>query len=255
MQKSGNNWIVSPAEIEIEDGFNARYNYGDIEELSNSIIANGLKIPLKGVKKQGEEKFILTDGHRRFKAICLAYEKGHTDIKIALSPEAKQSNEERTLAMITYNSGKPFEMLEESDIYQRLINYGWTVAEIAKRVGKSGQYIRDCILLMTASKVLKNQIVKGLISSTTVLEMIKKDGGNIGAIEDKVQTAIDSNEGKKVSNKHILPKKPTNKDVFNTVLEVENRELSNVLKIFLEYQDGTISKAKFLIGAGTVKVH
>jgi len=250
MTKSGNNWIVTPDEIEIEEGFNARYNYGDIDELSNSIIANGLKIPLKGILKTGEDKFILTDGHRRHKAILLAYERGYTDIKITLTPEQKQSHEERILSMITYNSGKPFEMLEEADIYQRLINYGWTVSQIASKVGKSGQYIRDCILLMTSSTTLKKQIQKGLVSGSTVVEMLKN--GNSEIVEKKIIDAIDKNDGKKVSTKHIAPKKPTKTDVDCLLTELLGAESDtyNVISPFVDYLNGVISKNALLVKIG-----
>lgn len=252
MQKSGNNWIVTPDEIEIEDGFNARFDYGNIDELKNSIIENGLKIPLKGVKNG--EKFILTDGHRRFKAIQLAYESGYTDIKILLSPEAKQSQEERVLSMITYNSGKPFEMLEEADIYQRLSNWGWKPNEIAKKIGKSGQFVRDCLLLMTASKTMQNQIKKGFISASTVVEMMKKDK-NTEAVEKKVTEAIEKSDGKKVSAKHLTNKKPNTAEVLAAIEEVDDENLKHALKWLIEYQEGRESKIRFLIAVGARQQH
>ena len=252
MQKSGNNWIVTPDEIEIENGFNARFNYGNLDELMNSIIENGLKIPLKGVKNG--EKFILTDGHRRFKAIQLAYEKGYTDIKIILSPEAKQSQEERVLSMITYNSGKPFEMLEEADIYQRLINWGWKPNEIARKVGKSGQFIRDCISLMSVSTTLKNQIKKGLISGSAVVEMLKKEK-DVNVVAEKVEKAIADNDGKKVSSKHVSKPKPNKAQIAELIGSVDNIELQNALKLFVEFQDGTIGAKRFLTAVGTIKLH
>lgn len=252
MQKSGNNWLVTPDEIEVEEGFNARFDYGNIDELSNSIIENGLKIPLKGVKNG--EKFILTDGHRRFKAIQMAFEKGYTDIKITISPEAKQSQEERVLSMITYNSGKPFEMLEEADIYQRLSNWGWKPNEIARKVGKSCQFIRDCLSLMTVSTTLKNQIKKGLISGSAVVEMLKKEK-DVNVVAEKVDKAIADNDGKKVSTKHVSNPKPNKAQIAELIGSVDNIELQNALKLFVEFQDGTISSKKFLTAIGTINLH
>lgn len=63
---------VDPRNIVIEEGFNEREEYGDIEGLCQSIIEVGQLEAVKGYKMRGEEKYVLTDGHRRFRAIMMA---------------------------------------------------------------------------------------------------------------------------------------------------------------------------------------
>jgi hypothetical protein len=67
--------MVSPGIIIADEKVNPRTDYGDIEELMNSILENGIRNPLKGFKKG--DKIILKDGHRRMRAVNLALSKGH----------------------------------------------------------------------------------------------------------------------------------------------------------------------------------
>ena len=66
--------LVDPANIIVEEGFNHRSenNYGNIEELALNIVANGVLDPPIGFKVRGEDKYIMTEGHRRLRAIKLA---------------------------------------------------------------------------------------------------------------------------------------------------------------------------------------
>ena len=63
---------IDPRQIKIEEGFNTRTDYGNIDELMNSIIENGVKIPLRGFKDG--DFYIITDGHRRLTATMKAIE-------------------------------------------------------------------------------------------------------------------------------------------------------------------------------------
>ena len=45
---------VDPKLISVKDGFNVRQDYGDIDELMNSILENGLKLPLRAYGKGGK---------------------------------------------------------------------------------------------------------------------------------------------------------------------------------------------------------
>lgn len=53
---------VDPVNLTVQEGFNVRYDYGDIDELAKSIIENGVKVPVRGVKDRGTDNYILTDG-------------------------------------------------------------------------------------------------------------------------------------------------------------------------------------------------
>ena len=70
MQKTKSEILwISPKELQVEEGFNVRYDYGNIEELSNSIVENGVKVPLRVYEKKDSGEKVIIDGHRRFNAI------------------------------------------------------------------------------------------------------------------------------------------------------------------------------------------
>jgi ParB-like chromosome segregation protein Spo0J len=56
--------------IIIREGFNVREDYGDLQELAYSILGNGQTVPGR-VDVLADGTFLLVDGHRRFKALCL----------------------------------------------------------------------------------------------------------------------------------------------------------------------------------------
>lgn len=196
MQRSGNMFYCNLDEVAIEEGFNVRYDYGDIKGLAQSIIENGIKVPLKG--KIQDDVVVITDGHRRLKAVEYAYQQGYTDIKIPVVREGRTSEEDRVLGLILYNEGKPLTMLEEAEVYKRLEDWGWKAADIARKVGKSKTHIGNCLTLLTASPDLKKKIKAGGIAASTVVEMLK--GATSTEVVDKIE-AIEKT-GEKVTRKH-----------------------------------------------------
>ena len=97
-----------------------------------------------------------------------------------------------------FNDGKPLTLLEKSDAFKRLINYGWSEAEIAKKVGKSLAHVKDCLVLATASTALKNRIIEGSVSATVVLEGLKN--GESKEIEGKIDTVVNNRKRRVVSS-------------------------------------------------------
>src|SRR5688572_938905 len=97
--------MVPPTAIVADEKKNPRIEYGDIEELMNSILENGIRNPLKGYEKDG--KIVLKDGYRRMRAIKLALERGKKIERVPVIVEKRPLNEEeRTLEYILYNEGK-----------------------------------------------------------------------------------------------------------------------------------------------------
>ena len=167
--------MVDPRNIIIKEGFNVRIDLGDIEELKNSIVENGLKNPLRGYKDRStDEKFILIDGHRRLIAIQKAIEEGVEIARVPVMLAPKGYNEEqRTMDLILCNDGKKLTAYEEGLICQRLINFGFTQVEIPKKIGRSPSFVSNVLRLANSSKAVQNKIVEGKISDNTVLEIIK----------------------------------------------------------------------------------
>ncbi|MCK9415752.1 ParB/RepB/Spo0J family partition protein [Candidatus Dojkabacteria bacterium] len=224
--------LVDPKILKIEEGFNTRVDYGDIDELMNSIIENGVQIPLKGYKEG--DLFVIVNGHRRFKAIQKAIELGFEIARIPFISEKKKSIEERIFDIIITNDGKQLTSLELGETYKKLMNYNFTIPEIAKKIGKTYKHVADCISVAECSKDIKTMIQDGDVSATLVAEVTSKvkDADKVTEI---IRTASDQN---KITGK----KKVTKRDIelnFNIEKTTEKTTektytLSEVKKLLID---------------------
>jgi ParB/RepB/Spo0J family partition protein len=173
--------------IDVEPGFNIRIDMGDLEGLSVSIEAEGIKEAMRGSKyktEAGEERFKLTDGHRRHAAGLMAVKRTGQMIKAPFMLEAKHySKEQRVLDMFLTNDGKALTVLEKAEGVKRLINFGWKAGAIAKSIGKDESYVSRLQLLLSAPKKLINLIESGRITGTFAI-------GLVGKGEEKVNKFI-----------------------------------------------------------------
>ena len=207
--KRGEMFNISPYNIVVEDDFNVRKDMGDLEGLMNSILANGQLEPIMVHKVSGEEKYVLTDGHRRFAAIMLALEKGNS-IPYVKAIKVSGNTEDRLFAMvITGTDKKPLTVLEEAEAYKRLVNLGYEAKDIATRTGKSLPHIYNALNLADAPKKLKNAIESGAISATTVSQLIREVGETddiVAIVETAIAAAKVQPDGKvtKVTKKEVV---------------------------------------------------
>jgi ParB/RepB/Spo0J family partition protein len=91
---------VSIDAIVVEDGFNVRHELVDIDSLAQSIAKEGQINPVIGYKVRGEEKFVLTAGHRRLAAIKLANEKYGAGITHINLMAGKNDEKSRVVTML-----------------------------------------------------------------------------------------------------------------------------------------------------------
>ena len=167
--------LIDPRNLEIKDGFNVRVDMGNIDELTDSIVENGVREPLRGYRSKDKKNVVIvTDGHRRTTAVKLAIERGVDIARVPIILEPKGYKEEdRILDMILCNDGKRLTMFEEGQVYKRLINLGYQQNEVSKKAGRSVAHVSNALCLANASKRVQNQIATGKISDNTVLEIIK----------------------------------------------------------------------------------
>lgn len=197
--------MVEPGLIIADENKNPRTDYGDIEELMNSILENGIRNPLKGYQKDG--KIILKDGHRRMRAVKLALERGKKIEKVPVILEQRPMNdEERTLEYIIFNDGKPLTMLEQSEVINRLLNFGWKTADVVKKTGKARGYIENLILLTRVPMKVTHAIREGKISAHAVIQIMQAVKGDAAKaaleIEAAIKNATEAGKGK-ATPKHV----------------------------------------------------
>lgn len=167
---------IDPRLIHIEEGWNPRLNWGDMEGLKLSIISEGVKDPLK-VKVRPEGGFILLDGERRLRATMTAIAEGAEIRSVPCIVKPKNYTAADALLDTLSNGihGEPFDALSEAEVYRRFTVWGWTQEQISKRVGKSVATVNQKLSLLNAVPVLQEALKSGEITPSLALSIIQKD--------------------------------------------------------------------------------
>lgn len=115
---------------------NPRKNIGDVTDLAASIKTNGLLTPLSVVPNG--ERYMVIAGHRRL-AACKQAGTGAVPCFILQLGPLQQLE-----AMVTENCQREqLTVLEEADAIQGMLDLGATTANVAYRLGRSADYVRD----------------------------------------------------------------------------------------------------------------
>lgn len=115
---------------------NPRKNIGDVNDLAASIKTNGLLTPLSVVPNG--ERYRVIAGHRRLAACKQAGIRAVPCFVLQLGPLQQLE------AMVTENCQREqLTVLEEADAIQGMLDLGATTANVAHRLGRSGDYVRD----------------------------------------------------------------------------------------------------------------
>lgn len=115
---------------------NPRKNIGDVTDLAASIKTNGLLTPLSVVPNG--ERYRVIAGHRRLAACKQAGTGAVPCFVLDLDPLQQLE------AMVTENCQREqLTALEEADAIQGMLDLGATTANVAHRLGRSANYVRD----------------------------------------------------------------------------------------------------------------
>lgn len=195
-------------DIHVREGWNVRdidFDPADIEDLSlaRSIAENGVREALTVVWEDG--KAFVTNGHRRLSAARYAAKELGAEIKsLPCQTEDRYSNEaDHVLSMIVRNSGKPLLPLEQARVFKRLIDLGWSVGEISRRVGRTSQWVGDLLNLQAAPTEITNMIRDGSVSASLAVQTIAREKSRAPAV---LSTAVEKarSEGKtRATAKHV----------------------------------------------------
>lgn len=226
--KRGDLYKIPVSALVEEEGFNVREDYGDLESLALSIEESGVINPIHVYKKN--DKWVLIDGHRRYRAAKIVEARTGTVIYIpAVLANAKTtSKEERCLDLILTNDGKHLEPYEEAEVYKRLVSYGWTASKIAKKVGKSDTYVGNLLTFTTVATEIKDMVKEGKLSTSLVTDTIKANG-SVEAGEEALKDAVAKSEGKPVKRETVknLDKKVSLAKLSNIISSLEEEKGQN----------------------------
>lgn len=191
--------LVDPRMLRVED-WNPRFDMGNLEELKESIIENGILTPFVGYK-EGDFYFVIA-GHRRFTATMLAL-KGGAEIKyVPFQSIRKPSMDEKLIMTLLSNDSKDMSPLELGETYKRLVSYGWTITEISKKIGKTYKHVSDLVTVAGSSKEMKNMINDGNVSATLVAE-VNANVKDVEKAEAIIKKAAAVDPSKKVTKKIV----------------------------------------------------
>lgn len=140
---------IDPRNIVVRQNFNSRTDFGDIEELASQIKAQGVLNPLTVIPfkdDNGEEKYRLVDGERRYRATMFLIENGTDVPRVPALYAAKSLSEDELLTQqIIRNEGKPFSEYEYGIAFKKFQDMGYSNAQISEKLGIKRWKV-DCFL-------------------------------------------------------------------------------------------------------------
>lgn len=254
---------VDPRNIIVEPEFNVRNDMGDIEGLAHSVVTDGVIVPIEGYKVRGEDKYVLTDGHRRMLAVNLALKyhaegkKGFEDISkielIRLIPSSPHLKDRLYIMAITGEKKKDLTDLEKATMYSRLLEIavaegkkkGEAIKEICARLSISQATFYNIHKLNELPEEIKDSITNGEISGSTVVTIVRdvKD-----AETQKKMVAEAIVEAKAAVKEGGKAKKATAKDVKGLKAKTPIQKLKKVVEK-LQNLGATNTRANALIKA------
>jgi len=165
---------VDPRKILVEDNWNPRIDFGDMEEIKTSIKTGGVYRPIH-VRRNAKKQLVLVDGARRLRAVLSLIEEGHkgfTSIP-AIEDSPNTSEVEAMMHTLIANEGKPFTPLEEAVAFKRLSEMGMSEEELMAATGKSVTTIRTRLALIDAAPALKKGLEEGTVTVSLVNRIVR----------------------------------------------------------------------------------
>jgi len=146
---------------------NLRTDLSDVSELEHSIREKGLIQPI--VVRRSGDKFQVICGHRRLQA-CRNL--GWKSIPALLVEASDKSAFEMAITENVQRSS--LDPLEEAEAFRRYISsYGWGgVSELARRIGKSEEYVSHRVLLLDLPPSVREKISRRQLSASEATELL-----------------------------------------------------------------------------------
>ncbi|MFC7436259.1 ParB/RepB/Spo0J family partition protein [Hydrogenophaga bisanensis] len=213
---SRDHWFVERQDIHLMPGFNVRIKNASYTQhvrwLADQMKEVGFRVD-KSIScyasrdEDGKTRLYVADGHTRLEAYDLATSEGCDlgPIPIAIGKELQnQTIEDLTVGLVTSNSGRELTPLEKAAVLKRLINFRWSEADIAKRLGVTIQQVQNLLILASAPPEIRQMVASEEVSASTAIDAIRRFGGTAVA---KLTAAVSHarSEGKgKATGKHLV---------------------------------------------------
>ena len=184
-----------PRLLKIKEGFNAREEIGnDADDISlkEFIRENGpLALPSLLVQRQNDDSLLVRDGHRRLWA-CMELINEGVDLRSVPVQlvDKNMTDEQASFLIYTSNQGKALNPFEESKLFNRQKNYGYSIEEIAKRIGRSVPFVYERLRLINATSDTREAVKNGSVGITAATKAVSSSGGDEGRQKQAIRKAI-----------------------------------------------------------------
>lgn len=213
--KRGEANAVRLEDIHEEPGFNELGRDYDedfdqsVEELAAYLEAGGIVPPLEVRPRPGGGVW-LVDGHRRSRALRLMDARGtlprtpnKTDPKVLEAwvdvVPFIGNDDERILRLDTSAQTKPLSPLGRARVYQALLARKWTVAEIARRTGKTVGVVQRALDLAAGNYDVHEMVKAGEVSPTIAAAAVRAHGDAAGPVLAEQLTQAKASGKKRVT--------------------------------------------------------
>lgn len=203
---------ISLDNLFIRDNFNFRTEeeYGDLEALAEQILSFGQLQPGR-VDVLNDGKFVIVDGHRRYRALLILENRGYDDICfLAIVNKVATTEDDRIFQMFITQDNEKLNPVSIARLIRQLVNLNHPQTEIAKKIGKPDSYVSNMLSFEKESPIIKQHVLDGKIAVNTVLqaqrdipsqtERTKKINE---AVEEKATQTDNTKSGKRVTIEEI----------------------------------------------------
>lgn len=248
-------FLVPLAELYVEPGYNVReIDQAHVDEFRDAFIAGEFVPPLavqvtdKGIK--------IIDGHHRYHGAVMATASGHEIARLECK-DFSGSEADRIAFMVTSSQGKTLAPLERAAAYQRLINQGWTPAEVAKKVKRSAADVDQHLQLLDCSDGLIAMVKSGEVAPTTAVALSRQHGTQAETIAHAQMAKAKAAGKSKLTKSDAIPQFSARKarrlvellvdaNLFvvagNHALSLPEAATDEVMRIIAEYRAGITTK-------------
>ncbi|MHB1346314.1 MAG: ParB/RepB/Spo0J family partition protein [Candidatus Humimicrobiaceae bacterium] len=229
------------------------FNEGSLGELADSIREFGVIQPIIVRKLNGEEKYEIIAGERRFRASRQA---GLTSIPAIINTNIDDTSS-LVLALIENIHRENLSPIEQAHTYKQLLDeFNITHEDLSKKVGKSRTTITNSIRILNLPISVQKLIDEGKVSAghAKVLVSLKKADDQLLIAELIIKNDLSVRELEKIVNLKNNPpvRKQLNDVVALSKLPVVSKQISDFINAPVKITQGR-KKGKIEIEFGSVR--
>lgn len=171
--------MIRPSQFAVRDKFQKMNS--EIETLASSIREHGLLQPI--LIRPLDHGFELVAGHRRYQA-CKSLRWRFMPCKIR-----EMSDKQAYEIQLTENiQRKAMDPIEEAEAFRRYVmDFGWGgVSELAKKIGRSEEYVSHRLQLLKLPDSIKEQIAQNRLNVSQAMELTTLTSSRQGEVVSQI---------------------------------------------------------------------